>query len=184
MKSNHFPYRQQLALLVLLVWAASSGLLITAAPPTMQTQLTNEEFWKLSSSLSEVDGEFRSDDLLSNELGFQYVIPELLQTAQQGRVYMGVGPEQNFTYIAALKPSNSVLVDIRHGNLDVHLLYKALFELSANRAEFVSKLFSRPDEPASRPDNRQGVVHLHLESRTEQGTVRREFKSDPRPLEE
>jgi hypothetical protein len=144
MRSNHFRYRQQLALLVILILASTfSGLLITAAPPAAPTQLTNEEFWKLSSSLSEVDGEFRSDNLLSNELGFQYVIPELLQTAQQGRVYMGVGPEQNFTYIAALKPAMVFIVDIRHGNLDVHLLYKALFELSANRSEFVSKLFSR-----------------------------------------
>jgi hypothetical protein len=56
---------------------------------------------------------------------------------------MGVGPEQNFTYIAALKPAMAFIVDIRHGNLDVHLMYKALFEMSANRAEFVSKLFSR-----------------------------------------
>src|SRR5437870_5006683 len=35
-------------------------------------------------------------------------------------------------------------VDLRRGNLDLHLMYKALFELSADRAEFVSRLFSRP----------------------------------------
>jgi len=143
MKPRH-SHGRNLVLVVILVLASSfSGLLITAAPPAVPTQLTNEEFWKLSNSLSEVDGEFRSDNLLSNEMGFQYVIPELLQTAQQGRVYMGVGPEQNFTYIAALKPSMAFIVDIRHGNLDVHLLYKALFELSENRSEFVSRLFSR-----------------------------------------
>jgi len=93
--------------------------------------------------MSEADGIFRSDNLLSNELNFQYVIPELVGGAQPGRVYMGVGPEQNFSYIAALKPSMAFIVDIRHGNLDVHLLYKALFEMSENRSEFVSKLFSR-----------------------------------------
>src|SRR5204863_5888529 len=76
-----------------------------------------------------------------------YVIPELLKTAEQGRVYLGVGPEQNFTYIAALKPAMAFIIDIRHGNLDVHLMYKALFELSKDRAEFVSRLFSR-----KRPD--------------------------------
>ena len=89
---------------------------------------------------------FRSDNLLSNELNFQYVIPELRKTAQQiaqpRRVYLGVGPEQNFSYIAAVKPSMAFIIDIRHGNLDVHLMYKALFEMSANRAEFVSRLFS------------------------------------------
>ena len=57
---------------------------------------------------------------------------------------MGVGPEQNFTYIAALKPSMAFIVDIRRGNFDLHLMYKALFELSADRAEFVSRLFCRP----------------------------------------
>jgi hypothetical protein len=110
-------------------------------------QISDDEFWKLSAMLSETDGSFRSDNLLSNELNFQYVIPELLETAKQGRVYMGVGPEQNFTYIAALKPAMAFIVDIRHGNLDVHLMYKALFELSKDRADFVSRLFSRKRPP-------------------------------------
>src|SRR5678809_562889 len=125
----------------ILLLTASLVSLTTAAPP-VPTQLTDEQFWQLSSSMSEADGEFRSDNLLSNELNFQYVIPELLSVAQPGRVYMGVGPEQNFSYIAALKPSMAFIIDIRHGNLDVHLLYKALFEMSENRAEFVSKMFS------------------------------------------
>ena len=56
---------------------------------------------------------------------------------------MGVGPEQNFTYIAALKPAMVFIVDIRRGNLDLQLMYKALFELSADRAEFVARLFAR-----------------------------------------
>jgi hypothetical protein len=49
--------------------------------------------------------------------------------------------------MAALKPSMAIIIDIRHGNLDVHLLYKAIFELSKDRADFVSRLFSR-----KRPD--------------------------------
>src|SRR5262249_45528806 len=116
------------------------------APP-VPAELTDKQFWSLSRDLSEEDGFFRSDNLLSNETSFQYIIPELLKTAKQGRIYMGVGPEQNFTYIAALKPVMAIIVDIRHGNLDVQLMYKALFELSKDRAEFVSRLFSkkRPD---------------------------------------
>jgi len=106
-------------------------------------RLTDQQFWDLSKEWSEEDGTFRSDNLLSNETGFQFIIPDLLRTAKQGRVYMGVGPEQNFTYIAALKPAMAVIIDIRHGNLDVHLMYKALFELSEDRADFVSRLFSR-----------------------------------------
>ncbi len=114
-----------------------------AAAQSIPAQLTDQEFWKLSTESSEPDGRFRSDNLLSNENWFQYVIPELNQTAKQGRVYMGVGPEQNFTYMAALKPKMAFIIDIRRGNLDLQLMYKALFELSKDRAEFVSRLFSK-----------------------------------------
>jgi hypothetical protein len=142
------PFLRILLIFYIVLSAIALVGLHTTTPPRVAaaaapTRLSDEEFWRLSTQLSEEDGVFRSDNLLSNELNFQYVIPELLNTAKQGRVYLGVGPEQNFTYIAALKPSMVFIVDIRHGNLDVHLLYKALFELSQNRSEFVSKLFSR-----------------------------------------
>jgi len=42
-----------------------------------------------------------------------------------------------------VKPKLAVIFDIRRGNLDLQLMYKALFELSADRADFVSKLFAR-----------------------------------------
>ena len=93
--------------------------------------------------MSEPDGHFRSDNLVSNELYAQRVIPELMRLARPGRAYLGVGPEQNFTYIAAVRPAMAFIIDVRRGNLHLHLMYKALFELSADRAEFVSRLFSR-----------------------------------------
>ncbi|MES1256603.1 MAG: hypothetical protein ABUS56_13390 [Acidobacteriota bacterium] len=111
--------------------------------PGLPGRLSNEEFWQLSSDLSEADGTFQSDNLLSNESGYEHVVPDLLKTIKPGRVYLGVGPEQNFTYIAATAPAMAFIVDIRRGNLDLQLMYKALFELSADRAEFVSRLFSR-----------------------------------------
>ena len=64
--------------------------------------------------------------------------------AASGGVFIGVGPEQNFTYIARARPRMAFIVDIRRENADLHLLYKALFELSSNRVEFVSRIFSRP----------------------------------------
>jgi hypothetical protein len=109
----------------------------------LPARLADQEFWKLSTDLSEQDGTFRSDNLVSNELWLQHVIPDLMKTVEPGRVYVGVGPEQNFTYIAALKPAMAFIIDIRRANLDLHLMYKALFEMSADRAEFVSRLFSR-----------------------------------------
>jgi len=95
-------------------------------------------------SFSERAGTFPSDNLLSNEKHLQHVIPDLLQIAKPGGVYLGVGPEQNFTYMAAVRPRLAFIVDIRRGNLALHLIYKALFELSRDRVEFVSRLFARP----------------------------------------
>jgi hypothetical protein len=132
--------RRQVVLGALLLVAT-----VRLAPParTALPELSNEQFWSLITDSSEPGGHFRSDNLLSNELQMQHVIPELLRTVTPGRAYLGVGPEQNFTYISAVKPSIAFLVDIRRGNLNLHLLYKALFELSADRAAFVSRLFSK-----------------------------------------
>src|SRR4029079_17735778 len=114
------------------------------AAAQLPARLTDAEFWTLVTDLSEPGGTFRSENLLSNEARFQFVIPDLVDGIRPGGVYLGVGPEQNFTYIAAVKPSIAFIVDIRRGNLDLHLMYKALFELSSDRAYFVSRLFSRP----------------------------------------
>jgi hypothetical protein len=115
---------------------------------SIPTRLADRDYWKLITDMSEPNGFFRSDNLLSNELTLQYVIPDLLKTARPDRVYVGVGPEQNFTYIAALRPRMVFIVDIRRGNLQLHLMYKALFEMSSDRADFVSRLFSKPRPPA------------------------------------
>jgi hypothetical protein len=116
---------------------------VPVAADSLPSRLSDQEYWKLVTDFSEPNGFFRSDNLLSNESYFQQVIPTLLNTAKTGRVYMGVGPEQNFSYIVALKPAMAFIVDIRRGNLDLQLMYKALFELSADRAEFVGRLFAR-----------------------------------------
>ena len=115
--------------------------------PGLPASLTNAEYWNLVRELSEPDGDFRSDNLVSNEIYFQTIIPGLITQTKPDRVYLGVGPEQNFTYIAALKPRMVFIIDVRRGNLHTQLMYKALFELSKDRAEFVSRLFSkkRPD---------------------------------------
>ena len=115
-----------------------------AAGPTAPSKLSDDDFWQIVSDFSERAGTFQSDNLLSNERWLQHVIPDLVTRARPNRAYVGVGPEQNFTYIVALKPTMAFIVDIRRGNFDLHLMYKALFELSADRADFVSRLFCRP----------------------------------------
>jgi len=134
--------------IVLIALALATGLLtglprLSARPADLPSKLTDKEFWELSELISEPNGDFQSDNFLSNERGYQIVIPELITTAKPGRVYLGVGPEQNYPYILALKPQLAIIFDVRRGNLHEQLLYKALFEMSADRADFLGRLFSR-----------------------------------------
>ena len=114
-----------------------------AAADTLPSRIADDDFWRMVTSFSERAGTFPSDNLLSNETTLQHVIPELTRTVKPGGVYLGVGPEQNFTYMVALRTRMAFIFDIRRGNLALHLIYKALFEMSADRAEFVSRLFAR-----------------------------------------
>jgi len=109
---------------------------------TIPRELTDDAYWKLVNTLSEDGGYFRFQ-FMSNEREFPSVIPELKKSIKPGGVYLGVGPEQNFTYIAATQPKIAFIFDIRRQNMLEHLVYKAVFEMSANRAEFLSRLFSR-----------------------------------------
>jgi hypothetical protein len=110
---------------------------------TLPSRLSDSEFWGMITTFSEAGGYFRSDNILSNESGYQQVIPLLRKSVREGGVYLGVGPEQNFTYIVGLEPKMAFIIDIRRQNMLEHLLYKALMELSADRREFLSRLFSR-----------------------------------------
>ena len=116
----------------------------TAQTSTLPARLSDAQFWQFVNDVSEAGGYFRSDNFLSNETTFQHVIPDLQQRFATGGVYLGVGPEQNFTYIAAMRPRVAIVFDIRRQNMIEHLLYKAIFEQSSDRADFLSHLFSRP----------------------------------------
>lgn len=113
------------------------------AADTLPAQLSDEAYWKMISDFSEPNGYYQYTVITSNETAYQEVIPQLTRTIATGNVYLGVGPEQNFTYISALRPKIAFIVDIRRDMLLEHLIYKAVFEMSADRAEFVSNLFSR-----------------------------------------
>ncbi|HEY2434958.1 MAG TPA: hypothetical protein VGI12_19975 [Vicinamibacterales bacterium] len=141
------PRRTTSALVPLLLLALASSLAGRPAA-TLPAALTDREFWSLLTQLSEPNGSFVSrsgspDNLLSNEMQVSTVAAALAAQVPAGGVYLGVGPEQNFSYIAATKPRIAFITDIRRGNLDLHLLYKAIFEMSNTRAEFVARLFGR-----------------------------------------
>ena len=112
-----------------------------ARQASLPLSLTDDEFRTMASALSEPAGDFKgSDNLVSNEMHFAEMARLL---GSRGGVYIGVGPEQNFSYIAEVRPAMAFVVDIRQENRNLHLLYKALFELSADRGAFVGRLFSR-----------------------------------------
>jgi hypothetical protein len=119
---------------------------------TLPSKLSDGDFWQLVNTMSEPGGYFRSDNLLSNEDTFQFVIPTLERRLPAGGVYLGVGPDQNFTYIEALQPKMAFIVDIRRENMLEHLMYKAIIELSPDRVDFLSRLFSRPAPEALSAD--------------------------------
>jgi hypothetical protein len=133
------------AILALAIWALVLCVTPTSRPSAeaLPQRLDNRTFWSLVTDFSEPGGSFRSDNLVSNELSFEQVIPRLQQQVMPMSAYVGVGPDQNFTYIAALKPRIAFIVDIRRQNMLLQLMYKALIEMSPTRLEFATRLFSR-----------------------------------------
>src|SRR5690349_737909 len=96
-------------------------------------------FAGLVARLSEPAGYFDTDNLISNERSYLHVVPDLRALAGRKRsVYLGVGPDQNFSYIAHLRPSLAILIDIRRDNLLLHLLFKAIFAESRTRVEYLT----------------------------------------------
>src|SRR5262245_6985088 len=142
--------RRRLFLVAALTAITSVGLWLGprghVAAQSLPASVSDKDFWSMIVGFSEPGGFFRSDNLISNELAYQHVIPELQKTPQPG-AYLGVGPDQNFTYITAMRPKMAFIVDIRRQNMLLHLMYKALVEMSTDRIDFLSHLFSRP-----RPD--------------------------------
>lgn len=117
-------------------------------------------FAQLSQKLSEPGGYFGSDNLVSNELSYQHVIPKLAQMGVSGGVYLGVGPDQNFTYIAAIRPEKAIMIDIRRDCLLHHLLFKSFFLMGHNRIEYLSVMFGKPMPPKSKDWNKKSIKEL------------------------
>ena len=143
-------------------------ILITAPMPAARSNqpqqqppesLSAAEFSRLIRDVSEEGGYFFSDNLISNETPYLTVADKLRQLAATGGAYIGVGPEQNFTYIAKLRPRIAFIVDIRRQAVIQHLMFKAIFHLSPNRLQFLSRWLSKPlmkDAPS--PDDSINIL--------------------------
>jgi hypothetical protein len=137
------------ALLIALVPLSAPGGRAGALPAHASVQsaqsaaLSDSEFAALAARISEPGGYFDSDNLISNESSYLHVLGAMRRIGVAGGAYVGVGPDQNFSYIAQIRPKIAFIIDIRRDNLLQHLLFKSLFDLSRNRVEYLALLTGR-----------------------------------------
>lgn len=142
---SRFTHLLPLILLALVSMLASSACAQASAPQAKAPEsLSAKEFARISADCSDEGGHFRSDNFTSNETSYLHVVDKMKQLGATGGAYLGVGPEQNFTYIAKLRPRIAFIIDIRRQAIIQHLMYKAVFHLAPTRAQFLAKLLSRP----------------------------------------
>jgi len=131
----------------------------SVAPP-LPPALSDSAFAALSARISEPGGYFDSDNLISNESSYLHVLGAMRRLGVRGGAYVGVGPDQNFSYIAQVRPRIAFIIDIRRDNLLQHLMFKALFEMARNRVEYLALLTGRavPSDVANW--NRRSVADI------------------------
>ena len=139
---------------LLLVFLMSAG-----ASRVAHASRDHKAFAALSARLSEPGGYFDSDNLISNETSYLHVIGKLRELNISGGVYIGVGPDQSFSYISKIRPKLALMIDIRRDNLLQHLLFKALFARSRNRVEYLCAFFGKP-LPKTKGWDSKGIKEL------------------------
>jgi len=122
---------------------AAPGAAVVQVPFRADT-LPDSAFAALHTRISEEGGFFDTDNLISNETGYLNVMGALERLGLEGGAYVGVGPAQNFSYIAQLRPEVAFITDVRRDNTLHHLLLKALVERAPTRVEFLAGLHGRP----------------------------------------
>lgn len=131
-----------------LITLCGTAATLAQTKPTPTTPLPEKlslaEFNRIIREFSEDGGEFHSDNLISNETSYLHIVDKLKELGATGGAYIGVGPEQNFTYIAKTRPRIAFVIDLRRLAVVQHLSYKAIFQSSPTRAEFLSRLLSVP----------------------------------------
>jgi hypothetical protein len=131
----------------------------------------------LSAELSEPAGYFDTDNLISNETAYLQVADQLAEVVPPGGVYVGVGPEQNFSYIARVRPRYAFILDIRRGNLLQHLLMASMLERADDPYQYLCRLFSRAC-PATTPAGATGGAERALEAALASPATEEAFADD------
>ncbi|HEY3131480.1 MAG TPA: hypothetical protein VGL91_18640 [Acidobacteriota bacterium] len=127
------------------IFVFTAILFFALAVPSHDAAAGGKRSWaELVQSLSEPGGFFDSDNFVSNESSYLTIVPRMRELGIRGGVYIGVGPDQNFSYLTQIRPEQAIIIDIRRQNLLQHLLFKALMERARSRLEYLSLLFAKP----------------------------------------
>lgn len=149
------------------------------APPAPSASAPSREaaeqkrFRALVNELSESSAYFFSNNLISNETSYLQIADELAERASPEAAYVGVGPEQNFSYIALTRPTVAFIVDIRRDNQLLLLLHRAAFEQATSRAHYLALLLGREhgagegEAPGARVD---AVIDAALAGRADEAS--------------
>jgi len=145
-----------------LLLALAFALGITASSDSLLSSggISAEEFTRIIEDFSEPGGYFFSDNFISNEEEYLIIADKITDLGVSGGAYIGVGPEQNFTYIARIQPEIAFIMDVRRQAMIQQLMFKALFRLSENRIEFLARLLSRPVQGPGAPQSDAAIDEL------------------------
>jgi hypothetical protein len=119
------------------------AIFFTPAINTAAPLISIREFKLLMTGISEPEGYFDSDNFISNERAYLRIIPDMKKQNLRNGAYIGVGPDQNYSYIAAVRPQIAFIMDIRRQNALQHLYFKSLFQLSDTPANYLERLFGK-----------------------------------------
>lgn len=162
----------------------SVGLFLCAVFAGTGTTVSRTEFAQYVDQWSEPEGYFDTDNFISNETSYLHIIPELQKRVSPGGVYIGVGPDQNFSYIARTKPSMAIIIDIRRQNMLQHLFLKALFELSPTRAEYLALFFATEVPVVNRSASLPDILRAVRASKTSPAIYQRDLAAVKQKLGE
>lgn len=137
-------------------------------------------------ALSRAESGPAADNLVSNEDSYPRPCGQIVRAVAPGGVYLGVGPDQNYTLMAHAQPALAVVVDYRRRNLLLHLLHKALFALGRDRVGYLERLTARRPAGLAADPSPADLVAAFRAARFDRGLLeatRAEVQHVLRPLD-
>lgn len=128
---------------LIIAWFLLFGISGFAQDHKKDFHLSDSEFASLIQDFSESDSNvYTGENFISNENSYLQIFPKALKLGVGHDVYIGVAPDQNFTYIYKFKPKVAFIVDIRRQNLLEILMFKAIFEMADTPLKYLQLLFA------------------------------------------